>query len=265
MHEGDTVPPRYEDLLPLVGLVARSNVRLNQVLDDVVTGDVRRLASRFDNPDVAVDCLERAGAVDATGRFRTWAHAVLFASFALREDRKTRQRWTPVLTVPDYLRPYLPEGGFTETTAVLRRLVLEAEHRLVLASPFLDDGIRSLLPGIASHVDKGGECLLITRDLLEVGDRGRNRRTVDELRNRVRRREGLRISWWGGSNLGVHLKVAIADDATAYVGSANFTRGGLGEHLEVGVLLEGPGVEELAALLERAATALDETHVWQAP
>lgn len=41
------------------------------------------------------------------------------------------------------------------------------------------------------------------------------------------------------SELGSHAKFCICDDTAAYVGSANLTRPGLGEHFELGVLVRG--------------------------
>jgi phosphatidylserine/phosphatidylglycerophosphate/cardiolipin synthase-like enzyme len=41
------------------------------------------------------------------------------------------------------------------------------------------------------------------------------------------------------SELGSHAKFCISDDTAAYVGSANLTKPGLGEHFELGVLVRG--------------------------
>ena len=41
------------------------------------------------------------------------------------------------------------------------------------------------------------------------------------------------------SKLGSHAKFCICDDTAAYVGSANLTTPGLGEHFELGVLVRG--------------------------
>ena len=41
------------------------------------------------------------------------------------------------------------------------------------------------------------------------------------------------------TELGSHAKFCISDDRAAYVGSANLTKPGLGEHFELGVLVRG--------------------------
>ena len=49
------------------------------------------------------------------------------------------------------------------------------------------------------------------------------------------------------SKLGSHAKVLIADNNSAYVGSANFTDPGLTANLEMGVLLRGSLAHQLRA------------------
>ena len=41
------------------------------------------------------------------------------------------------------------------------------------------------------------------------------------------------------TELGSHAKFCISDNTAAYVGSANLTKPGLGEHFELGVLVRG--------------------------
>ena len=74
---------------------------------------------------------------------------------------------------------------------------------------------------------------------------------------------------WGGlritevrtelSSLGSHAKVLLVDDSRGYVGSANLTTAGFGRHVEIGVEVAGPQVDDLARLLvalERLGTCL---------
>jgi phosphatidylserine/phosphatidylglycerophosphate/cardiolipin synthase-like enzyme len=51
-------------------------------------------------------------------------------------------------------------------------------------------------------------------------------------------------------HLGSHAKFCIADAASAYLGSANFTGLGLGGHLEMGVLLKGKLAADIALFWE---------------
>jgi cardiolipin synthase len=49
----------------------------------------------------------------------------------------------------------------------------------------------------------------------------------------------------------MHAKVLAADRQRALVGSANFTRGGFGRNVEVGLKLEGTTVETICRLFDR--------------
>src|SRR5690606_3112589 len=118
---------------------------------------------------------------------------------------------------------------------VLRRLVVSAEEELILAAPFLDTGVEGLFPAAAALVNEGGSCVVITRDLVVSGSKGRNRPVVDALRRQVNEPTRLRVEGWSGDGLGIHMKVVIADRKRCYIGSANLTYGGLERHVEVGV------------------------------
>lgn len=48
--------------------------------------------------------------------------------------------------------------------------------------------------------------------------------------------------------LGSHAKFTANDSDEAYIGSANFTRRGLTEHLEMGVLVHGPVARQVLQL-----------------
>jgi phosphatidylserine/phosphatidylglycerophosphate/cardiolipin synthase-like enzyme len=47
-----------------------------------------------------------------------------------------------------------------------------------------------------------------------------------------------------------HAKLIIADETTAYVGSANFTRTSLRYNFELGVLISGPAVREITQMFD---------------
>lgn len=165
-----------------------------------------------------------------------------------------RDRWGPVMTVPAFLRRSLPEGRLSETLPALRQLVSSAGERLVMASPFLDSGFQNLIPAIVRFAGAGGEFLLITRELVDPASH--NSEVVRELRNRCAGSRPPDVVSWEEEGLGLHMKAAVADSRRAYVGSANFTWGGMGSHAELGVLLEGPSVREIDRLLDVLADEL---------
>jgi phosphatidylserine/phosphatidylglycerophosphate/cardiolipin synthase-like enzyme len=125
-----------------------------------------------------------------------------------------------------------------------------------MASPFLDIGFENLISAIVCFVGRGGSFLLITRELAPPGSH--NSATVCELRRQCENDSHLEIVSWEEEGLGLHLKAAVADSAKAYVGSANFTSGGMGDHAELGLKLSGPSVREIEHLLDLLADELRE-------
>jgi len=235
----------------------------------IAVGDQVGLPELFPDPGIASSCLRYAGVLDMDGKQLAGARDRLIELRTLiAMQRGPANRWAPVMTVPPFLRQALPEGTVRETLTVFRRLVTGARHRLVIASPFLDSGFAALVPAIARLIGGGGHCLLVTRDLLDEGPAGRNRQIVNRLRSAVAAeedREGrLEIVSWEEGGLGIHMKVLVADSGAAYVGSANLTWGGLGDHAEIGVYLEGPPVAEIERLIEAVAVTLRERRGWRA-
>ncbi len=258
-------------LEPLAGLVETADepaTILARLDAAIAAGDIAGLPGLFPDPGIAASCLRYAGISDANGNPLPEAHDRLIELRTLMALQGARAQWVPVMTVPPFLRRALPEGSVLETLSVFRRLATGASRRLVIASPFLDSGFATLVPAVARLVADGGHCLLITRDLLEEGPAGLNREVVNRLRSAVEDGGGevsrLEAVSWEEAGLGIHMKVLIADSRTAYVGSANLTWGGLGDHAEIGVYLEGPPVAEIERLIEAVATTLRERRGWRA-
>jgi phosphatidylserine/phosphatidylglycerophosphate/cardiolipin synthase-like enzyme len=72
---------------------------------------------------------------------------------------------------------------------------------------------------------------------------------VNRLRDRCENSSDFEVIHWEEAGLGLHMKALVVDSRQAYVGSANFTRGGFGYHAELGVLLEGPSAMKVERLL----------------
>jgi phosphatidylserine/phosphatidylglycerophosphate/cardiolipin synthase-like enzyme len=259
-------------LEPLAGLVEAADetatilTRLNMA---IAAGDAKGLPELFPDSRTAASCLRYAGILDANGNLLPGAHDRLIELRTLMAlQGGPANRWAPVMTVPPFLRRALPEGSVLETLPVVRRLVTGARRRLLIASPFLDSSFAALVPAIARFVGNGGQCLLITRDLLEEGPAGRNRGIVNRLRSAVADAGSevgrLEVVSWEEVGLGIHMKVLVADSGAAYVGSANLTWGGLGDHAEIGIYLEGSPVIEIERLIEAVAVTLRERRGWRA-
>jgi phosphatidylserine/phosphatidylglycerophosphate/cardiolipin synthase-like enzyme len=203
--------------------------------------DVKALVAAVGSKTRAEPALRYAGIVDDEGILLPEAHEQLIRLEAVVATRTVdADRWDQVVTVPPYLRGAVPQGEVHETLHVLTDLISRAKKRVVMASPFLDVGFDGLSSEIVRLVRRGGTFLLLTRDLQNPGSH--NSKVVNRLRDRCENSSDLEVIHWEEAGLGLHMKALVVDSRRAYVGSANFTRGGFGYHAELGVLLEGPSV-----------------------
>lgn len=225
------------------------------MLAAVESGDVDGLIAATGERSLAVPALRYAGVITAERVLTPAARDVLIRlDTAVAMRSVDADRWAPVMTVPAYLRAALSEGDVLETLPVLRDLISSARRRVVIASPFLDPGFEHLAPGIERLIRSGGNFRLITRELL-VPD-SHNAQAVERLRRRCGDSGALDVVSWEEGGLGLHMKVVVADSRRAYVGSANFTWGGMGQHAEMGVRLDGPAVPVIELLLDTLADEL---------
>lgn len=153
--------------------------------------------------------------------------------------------WAPVATVPRPLRELLRPPAVRQTAGVLLELIDGATSEVVLATPYVDQPAVSAVAGaLATARGRGVDVQVITSPgrgqefaglgggELALGGAVR----VTEVRTEI-------------SPLGSHAKVLVVDRERAYIGSANLTSAGLERHLEVGVVVYGQQVGELARLL----------------
>lgn len=250
--------PFLDDLKPLIALV-RAGPQPGELVDAIVEivtrGKVGELYALLGLGAMSKTALEQARLI-ADGRLLPEARdRALVLKGAVEALERPGSEWTPVMTVASFMRRAIPEGRVTETRRLLQRLVDSAESRIVLAAPFLDQGLRALLPGLQAFLERGGQVLLITRDL--QSSNSPNRKAVELLRGAAAPSRGeLLVHSWEGKELGVHLKTLVVDSTAAYVGSANFTWGGLADHFEMGVHVTGVEVRSLELALEQLASEL---------
>lgn len=247
-----------ESLDPLADLLSGTSdgrAKCTALVSLVERGDVISLPGVFGDRELGLVALRYANIIDEHGRITNNARDQLIRLDTVLAVRELEgDRWTSVITVPAYLRTALKDGPVVETLPLIRNMVAFAERRIVLASPFLDEGFGELVKPLAGFLAGGGGVLLITRQLLDSGSR--NAMAVGLLRSACGSQDGLDVVSWEEEGLGLHLKAVIADSRTAYVGSANLTWGGLGDHAELGVLLEGPSVAGIEKVLDGLALEL---------
>jgi hypothetical protein len=180
--------------------------------------------------------------------------ALLQGAGAMRRSMGPEVRAEAVVTMPSgasRLAEELPKLGIAHvgmaaTNESFLRLARSAQRALTVASPFLND------EGLSWALALFAESPAADRQLI-VRARGATR-DVLFLRRSELQSMGVRVFDYAvpspdGEGIETfHAKVVLADDATAYVGSANMLIHGR-QPLELGVMLEGGPVPEIAAVV----------------
>lgn len=173
-----------------------------------------------------------------------------------------------VFTVPAFLASAFdrftsstPGVRAERTATVVTAVAASARSSLTIAAPYLATvAVDALAPHAARVLDAGGVVTVVTRALSPRSPEPAhsNIAAVQALRDVASGRPGrLRVSSWEEEGLGVHLKAVVADDADAYLGSANLTGSGQLGHAEAGVRLPIRLARPLAGWLSLLADALD--------
>lgn len=145
--------------------------------------------------------------------------------------------------------------GMRQITTRLLTLCRNASDELVLTSPFLEvEGMDWLLPGLEGALERGVDLTLVSRQL-QPGQP--NHTAVQRLFEIAEGHDGqLAVyDYYEPEEDGkhpkytLHSKILIADQRTAYVGSANFTKYGFSQNLEIGVVIQAPAVESLNSVV----------------
>jgi phosphatidylserine/phosphatidylglycerophosphate/cardiolipin synthase-like enzyme len=160
---------------------------------------------------------------------------------------------------PSYLEAELADilgrpGGFVTTSDAFGRLAHAASKRLVIVTPFIDDGgfrwIRRVFE--ATRTDCRKVLILRNADQYAV-DLGVQQaqwlRTLQvlvydyHLSHDASAGRALPIETF-------HAKLVLADDALAYVGSANLLSSSEGVSLETGLLVDGAAASQVSRLVD---------------
>lgn len=136
-------------------------------------------------------------------------------------------------------------------------IACSASQRLVVMTPFLDDKGAVWLRRLIERVSSGVSIVLVLRGL---GDATRtDARGYSGVQSWLAQR-GVRVLNYGipragGGRESFHAKVILADDRSAYVGSANVTGWSLDYSMELGVVLDGQAAAEIAEIVEAVLQA----------
>ena len=141
--------------------------------------------------------------------------------------------------------------------ASLMDLIASAKKRVVLASPYWDAPTATELFTLLSRRTALGIAVdLLGRTVSQSDESGR---VLSDLARRLGPAHCTARAWarWSASAPSelqtFHFKAAVSDNgATAYLGSANFTTGGLRSRMELGVIARGDTAKAISRVLDAA-------------
>ncbi|MEU2179023.1 phospholipase D family protein [Nocardia sp. NPDC019219] len=266
-----------ESLRPLHALIAQADdpVALATVLSRMVCAGAEgsaisaAIAAEIADARLVHSTLSYAGIVTDDGELADTAAARL-AQLQVIEEMSASDSWELVATVPEFLRGthssfvdrFGPAARLRQTKLAIPEIAVRARHRLIIAAPYLHGEVTHALATQVRRILRArGEVIVITRAIssLSLGQSRPNAEAVARLRAASPAGGTLRIRSWEGPGLGIHFKALVADDEWAYLGSANLTPGGMADHAEIGVLLRGRRVRQLARWMEAVAEELNRT------
>jgi phosphatidylserine/phosphatidylglycerophosphate/cardiolipin synthase-like enzyme len=139
------------------------------------------------------------------------------------------------------------------TLGVLVELIASSRNRLVLAAPFVQAGAGIFVDPLAYAI----ECALRRGVLIDLVSTGAGLECVKVARPEWANHLNIRLflpkeNSQNSLALGSHAKFCLADNSSAYIGSANLTGPGLSGHFEMGVLVKGAVAHQVATLWEYA-------------
>lgn len=142
---------------------------------------------------------------------------------------------------------YFVGHGMRSINAVLQELVREAQKEILVAVYRMSLGGASFLQMLAEAVEARGISVRIVVHAL----REQPREIQSMLEAMEQRWPGTVFDFHTLTGEDLHAKVVIVDRRKAVIGSSNLTWGGLIANHEIGVLIEGPAVWDLARVFDR--------------
>jgi phosphatidylserine/phosphatidylglycerophosphate/cardiolipin synthase-like enzyme len=140
------------------------------------------------------------------------------------------------LTMPAWLHSSSFAATIATTEVAMVNVLLHAKRSLRLAFPFIDNGSAHVLMQLGYAWRRGCSVQILCRDHSLLDTLGLEHEFIQALRQ-CRNGAACRVPTSNGNvKWTFHAKVMIADEITAYVGSANLTRASLTDQAEVGIL-----------------------------
>lgn len=192
----------------------------------------------------------------------------------LARERAQRTKVRVVMTAPDYI--YAGNRGAADSALwsgslldAIERLIGSAEHNLDIISPFWSEaGAAAILSAIGAGMERVKVRILT----IATGSIGQQNEAGLRMIVGAFRRAGAEADIYSPTAEQIaaardvptliHAKLVVSDRKAAYLGSANFSAGGLSKALELGVVVEG---EQAAALASQCDWFFDSTSHYELP
>ncbi len=154
----------------------------------------------------------------------------------------------------------IERNGFITTESAFMQLISSAKHIIRISSPFLqrnvagENGIPNLEKTILTAYQRGCKFVILSREV--YSKRKSDLTWLIDLSRKNGFAEKLEIFDYHKSKNGdkvdssTHAKLIIADEETAYIGSAELRLNSLYKNFEVGVLLKGTAIMGLVELFD---------------
>ena len=157
------------------------------------------------------------------------------------------------VSVPDEF-----EDRSAELMARLTRFVRNAESELLVVTPFFTRfGVDAFVDYLAQATNRGVSVTVLTRDVADGDDNAEHVQRIHKTVTDGGDVRNLHLFEYSSDHGNLHAKALIADRERAYVGSANFTNYSLRSSIEIGLIVQGPVVNDLADFFETVQASSD--------
>jgi len=235
------------------------------VTEEKSVGEILAIAVRLGLLEVAVSGFRPRR--ESHGKFRRIAfalNAIEHYKMFVHRDRTTVNVVLTKPPQPSSLEKKLAELGWRTadiepTEHAFKEIVLEARRRVVVMTPFFDHKGATWLRELFSSVGADVARILVLRSL-DDPSRGDYPLGFGSISGWLRENDVevynysiAKVSGYGRETF--HAKVVLCDRAVAYVGSSNMTAASLEHSMEMGVVMRGHAVLEIAEVVDAALAA----------
>lgn len=224
----DEAADRLHDLASEFGLVEYTSAQTSRVsVDQTTVTEFIQFLSYFD-------------------KYATESEIELLANDRVHDAELT-------VSVPDAF-----EDRSAELMARLTRFVRSAESELIVVTPFFTKfGVDAFVDYLTQATNRGVSVTVLTRDVSGGNGNSEHVQRIHETVTDAGDSRNLHLFEYDSDHGNLHAKALIVDGERAYVGSANFTNYSLKSAIEIGLIVQGPVVDDLAEFFATVQASSD--------